>query len=172
MKLAKPFPKVFQVLTLVAFASLPFVGTAQAIDASAAQTKPYEWSAVLVSFDEATQTAVFRESVSTQVNIEGADQFKDGDRLILVWGGRMWASGIRHLEKNPELTPDSLSLPVEFVSKDDDGKYISFRVSVPDSAVEALSAIEPGMRVTGTSPRMATDWHNSIISLRHYNDVS
>lgn len=144
---------------------------AGAVEANANDSEPYEWSADLVSFDDATNTAVFRENVTTFANIEAIDRFNDGDRAILVWGGRLWASGIRSFGQDPELTPDTLSLPVEFVSADSNGNYIDFRVSIPESATEVLSEIEPGMRVTGTTPRMATDWQNSIISLRHYNDV-
>jgi len=172
MKVSNTFPKSLFAVAVAAGLSFGLAGTgAGAAEADAAEVKPYEWSATLVSFDDTTNTAVFRESVTSQVNIEGVDQLREGDRLTLIWGGRMWASGIRSLAKSPALTPDTLSLPVEFVSVDSDGKYISFRVSVPETAVETLSAIEPGMRVTASSPRMATDWHHSIISLRHYNDV-
>lgn len=137
----------------------------------AAAPEPYEWSASLISFDDATNTAVFRARVASHVKIDRIDSFEEGDRLILTWSGRLWASGIRDLARDPELTPDTLSLPVEFVSSEGDGKYIDFRVAVPESAVETISGLEAGMRVTGISPRMATDWHDGVLSLRHYNDV-
>lgn len=145
--------------------------SANAAETSTSESKPYEWSADLISFDDATSTAVFRANVVSHAKIDGLDSFKDGDRLTLIWSGHAWASGIRNLVRDPELAPDALSLPVEFVSSQSDGKYIDFRVFVPETAVEAISSIEPGMRVTGVSPRMATDWHDSLISLRHYNDV-
>ncbi len=151
-------------LVLASFAS-------HAIDAGSTETKLYEWSATLVSFDEATNTAVFQAMVASHVAIDGLDSFVDGDRLILTWSGRTWASGIRGLAKDPVPTPDSLSLPVEFVSSEQDGRYINFRVPVPESAVEAISGFDAGTRVTGTSPRMAADWHNGVTALRHYNDV-
>jgi len=173
MKVSIAFPKGLFAVAAAAGLSLGLAGAvADAAEAGTPEGKPYEWSATLVSFDDTTNTAVFRESVTSQVNIEGVDQLREGDRIMLIWSGRLWASGIRDLEKSPALTADTLSLPVEFVSADGDGKTISFRVAVPEAAAETLAAIEPGMRVTGTSPRMATDWHHSIISLRHYNDVS
>ena len=142
-----------------------------AAEASAADTKPYEWSARLVSFDDATNTAVFRASVASHVKIDGIDSFEEGERLILTWSGRSWASGVRSLDKDPTLTPDTLSLPIEFVSSEGNGRYINFRVNVPESAVETISKFDRGMWVTGVSPRMAKDWNNGITSLRHYNDV-
>ena len=154
-----------------ACATLAFTSISSHAAGAAAETKPYEWSAKLVSFDAATNTAVLQERVVAHIAIDDLDSFKAGDRLILTWSGRSWASGIRNLERDPQLTPDTLSLPVEFVSTEGDGAYINFKIAVPDDAVAMLASFEPGVRVTGTSPRMATDWHNSVLSLRHYNDI-
>ena len=53
-----------------------------------------------------------------------------------------------------------------------DGRYISFRITVPEDARELLAGLEAGQFVTGLTPRMATDWSQAVSSLRHYNDVS
>ena len=171
MRVSNTTPKYFLSLAVAcsALAFTPFASEAEG--ASAADAKPYEWSAKLVSFDAATNTAVLQERVVSHVAIDGLESFNEGDRLILTWSGRSWASGIRNLTHDPELTADTLSLPVEFVSTEQDGSYINFRVHVPEDAVEALTSFEPGVRVTGTSPRMATNWQDSILSLRHYNDI-
>lgn len=170
MRISNATPKnclsLAAVCTSLVFASF----AANAAEESATERKPYEWSAALISFDDATSTAVFRANVVSHANID-LDRLKEGDRLILIWSGRAWANGVRSLARNPELTPDTLSLPVEFVSSRSDGKYIDFRTHIPESAVETISKLQAGMRVTGTSPRMATDWNNGIISLRPYNDV-
>lgn len=171
MRVSNTTPKKLASL-VAAFMSLTF-GTFStlAAEAGATETKPYEWSASLVSFDQATNTAVLRARSASHVKIDGLDDFEEGDRLILTWSGRSWASGVRDLARDPELNPDTLSLPVEFVSSDMDGTYINFRIPVPESAIETISGFEAGTYVTGMSPRMAADWNNGVMSLRHYNDV-
>ena len=131
----------------------------------------YEWSANLVSFDEATATAVFQARVETYANIEGLDDFSDGDRLILSWTGRSWAAGVRDLARDANLEEGTLALPVEFVSTEREGRYVNFRVPVPDAYLETIGAMEPGTRVTGVSPKTLADWGSSIGELRHYNDI-
>lgn len=172
MRISNATPKVCRSLAAAACLTVALQASAsRAEDAHHVHAKPYEWSAELVSFDEATNTAVLRARVESYITIDALESFSEGDRLILTWTGRSWAGGIRSLAKDPELTPETLSLPVEFVSTERDGKYIDFRIPIPESAVEAISDMEAGTRVTGISPRMATDWHSGVSSLRHYNDI-
>lgn len=161
-------------LSALAAATLLSIGLASLVlfpAGARAEHHDYEWSATLVSFDQASETAVLQARVESYVTIEGLDEFSDGDRLILTWTGRNWAAGIRGLAADPDLTPETLSLPVEFVSTERDGRYVNFRIPVPVSAVATIAAMEPGTRITGMSPRMATDWDTAVSSLRDYNDV-
>ena len=172
MRISNTTPKFYRSLAAAACLLLALTSFVSRAEDASSHTKPYEWSAELVSFDAATNTAEFRALVASHVEIDGLDTFSDGDRLILTWSGRSWASGIRGLARNPELTPETLSLPVEFVSSERDGRYIVFRIPVPENSVETISGMEAGMRVTGISPRMASNWDNGVNLLRHYNDVS
>jgi hypothetical protein len=159
-------------LAAAALLSFGLVSAASGVArADTAGQDTYEWNAKLVSFDAATNTAVVQANVESYVEIDGLDKFSDGDRLILTWTGRSWAAGIRGLARNPALTPRTLSLPVEFVSSELDGRYVNFRIPVPESARAAIAAMDAGTRITGTSPRMARDWSTGVISLRSYNDV-
>jgi hypothetical protein len=172
MSVSKPTRTNLFSLAAAALLSVGLAGAASAAGgANTALDEPYEWNAKLVSYDAATHTAVLEAMVEAYVRIDGLDKMADGDRLILTWTGRYWAGGIRSLEQNPSLTPSSLSLPVEFVSVEHDGRYVDFRIPVPESARGLLAGMEPGTRVTGVSPRMATDWAKGVISLRDYNDV-
>ena len=146
-------------------------GTATSLGIAATSNDNYEWSGKLISFDPAAKTAVFQARIETHANIEGLDDYSDGDRLILTWTGRSWAAGVRGLSANPKLEPGTLSLPVEFVSTERDGQYLNFRVPVPAAAVDTIAKFEPGVRVTGISPKMATDWDSGVSMLRHYNDT-
>jgi hypothetical protein len=134
----------------------------------------YEWSAVLVSLDQGSRTAVVRAPVATHAVLDNVEEFSAGDRVVLIWSGRISATAVYDLAVEPELAPGMLSLPVEFVSlaSDDGGQYVDFRINVPAESVATLASFVPGHRITGISPEMATEWNTSVESLRHYNDVS
>jgi hypothetical protein len=132
----------------------------------------YTWTAYLVDYNSANQTATLKARVEGYADIENLDAFAEGDRLTLTWTGRQWAAGIRDLERDAELSAELLTLPVEFVASERDGEYIHFRVPVPEEAVAVVSEFEAGTPLTGTSPRMADDWDSGVVALRHYNDVS
>jgi hypothetical protein len=133
------------------------------------QNATYEWSGALMSYDAGSRTAVVRARVATHAMIDNLDQFSEGDRLVLIWSGRLFASDVLDLAADPELTSDTLSLPVEFVSAGDDGEYIDFRINVPEDAVDTIASMQPGLRIRGVSPTMATEWTTSVESLSHYN---
>jgi hypothetical protein len=172
MRISKATPNSFFTLAAAALLTSGLANLALFPASAQADHHDYEWSATLVSFDEATKTAVVQARIESYVNIEGLDEFSEGDRLILTWTGRNWAAGVRGLSADPELTPETLSLPVDFVSTERDGQYVNFRIPVPSDAVGRIAAMDPGTRVTGMSPRMATDWDTAVSSLRHYNDIS
>lgn len=132
----------------------------------------YTWTAYLVDFDDAEQTATLKARVASHADIENLDSFAAGERATLTWSGRQWAAGIRDLDRDTKLSTELLTLPVEFVASERDGEYIHFRVPVPDEVVATISGFEPGTALTGTSPRMEDDWDSAVIALRHYNDVS
>jgi len=158
-------------VALAAAGAVLLSSTAASLSFAATSKDSYGWSGKLISFDPGAQTAVFQARIETHANIEGLDDFSDGERLILIWTGRSWAAGVRGLSANPKLEPAALSLPVEFVSTERDGQYVNFRIPVPDAAVDTIATFEPGVRVTGISPKMATDWDSGVSMLRHYNDT-
>jgi hypothetical protein len=159
-------------LAAAALFSLGFVSlNSKAAAPTVAPKDTYEWSATLVSFDKASGTAVMQALVDSWTKIEGLANFKEGDKLTLVWTGREWAAGVRDLAANPKLMPGALTLPVEFVSSERDGEFVNFRIHVPANSVDKLSNIQPGQRVTAVSPKMAKDAMMAVISLHAYNDV-
>lgn len=134
----------------------------------------YEWSAVLVSYDQSARTAVVRARVASHAKIEGLERFAPGQRLTLVWSGRNWAGDVLNLAENPQTEEGALTLPVEFVaqSSNDSGRYVEFRIPVPADSAEKVAGLTPGHRITVVSARAATDPGTNIESIRHYNDVS
>lgn len=172
MRISNTTPKTMRRHTIVLLASIGLTSlAAQAAITDTLDDESYEWSAVLMSFDEDTGTAVLQARIESYVQIEGLDDFADGDRLTLVWTGRTWAAGVRDLAEDPDLWPAALTLPVEFVATARDEQYVNFRIRVPDDAVDTIAAMEDGSRVTGYSPRGQKSWETAVVSLRHYNDI-
>ena len=74
-----------------AAAAAAFLGlTAAATSAEMPMDDVYDWSASLISVDQATGTAVFQARIEAYAHIGGLDSYKDGDRLTLV---RLEAAG-------------------------------------------------------------------------------
>jgi hypothetical protein len=132
----------------------------------------YDWSAELIAFDDAAHTMTVRARIEDYASIPNLDEFSEGDRLTLVWTGRSWAAGVRDLGTNPETAPEALTLPVEFVGTENDGRYVSFRVPVPADSLARVRELMIGDRVTGVSPRGDAEWSSGVVSVRHYNDVN
>ena len=147
-------------LAVLGFAAAP---------ASAADEDSYEWSASLVSVDESAGSAVFEALVESYARIP-FDTLDPGDRLTLVWTGRMWAAGVRDLASNPNVEDKALTLPVEYVGTTHEDRYVQFRIAIPREYMADLAAMDPGVRVTVVSPRTARDWNDGVLSLRNYND--
>jgi len=158
----------------VAAISLTAAGTgalAEGADQQAA-VDTYEWSAEMVAYDAAAGTMTVRARIEQYSPIESLESFEEGDRLTLVWTGRSWASGVRNIAVDPVLDEAVLRIPIEFVGTELDDRYVVFRVPVPAGSAARLEALEPGARITAASPRGDVDWDGSVVSVRHYNDVS
>lgn len=171
MRISQATPNPLSRLVFAAVAALGLAGFT-ATGAAAQEQETYDWSAVLMSFDEANHTAVMQARFEGRVDVEPFGRFEEGERLTLVWTGRRWAAGIRDLGPDPDVSAEALTLPVEFVSTAREGRYLNFRVQVPEDSVETLAALDIGARVTGISPKGRKDFADAILTLREYNDIS
>jgi hypothetical protein len=131
----------------------------------------YTWSAELVAFDRASNTVTVKSSFVT--NPEAADlaALKPGDRAMLTWSGLSMAAGIRALERGHTSSFDRLTMPVEYVASELDGRYVSFKVPIPVKDTAAIAELSPGTWVTATSPVRAKSLEEAVGAIRPYNDV-
>jgi hypothetical protein len=162
-------------LKLAAVAALAALGLAalpaEAQPAAAAADETYDWSATLVSYDAPSGTAVLQARFETYVELPDLAGIEAGDRVTLVWTGRMWAAGVRDIVPGRDIPDQALALPVEFVATARDDNYVNFRIHVPESARADLAAFEAGTRLSAISPKQLGSWDSAVISLRHYNDI-
>lgn len=128
----------------------------------------YTWSAELISVDQNARTAVVQSSVIADIDY---GRLARGDRVTLTWSGITTAAGVRRVTEGAAPEADWLTLPVQFVSSELDGRYIRFSVPVPHDDLAKVAALSPGQWITVTSPRRATNLEEAVVDLRPYNDV-
>jgi hypothetical protein len=142
-----------------------FAGACAAED----QPQTYEWSAELVAFDQATNTVTVKARL-----VETADPATDieaGERAVLTWSGISTAAGVRDIEPGSQSSYDRMTLPVELVGSELDGRYVTFKVPIPADDADALAGLSPGQWVTATSPHLPQNASEAVSSIRSYNDV-
>lgn len=130
----------------------------------------YTWSAELVAVDEKAGTVTVQSLVVSEpeVKVSGLDR---GDDVTLTWSGIRTAAGVQRVTEGAAPADDWLTLPVEFVSAELDGRYIRFSVPVPKDDLAKVAALAPGQWVTATSPRRAARSAEAVVDMRPYNDV-
>ena len=131
----------------------------------------YTWSAELVAVDDNAGTVTVQSLVVSEpkVNVSGFDR---GDDVTVTWSGIRTAAGVRRVTAGAAPADDWLTLPVEFVSAELDGRYIRFSVPVPRDDLAKLTSLAPGQWITATSPRRAARAEEAVVDVRPYNDVA
>jgi hypothetical protein len=150
-------------------AGLLAVGAVHATPANAT-SDTYTWSAELASVDENARTVTVQSPLVGDAEID-LGRLDRGERVTLTWSGITMAAGIRRVTEGTAPEADWLTLPVEFVSAEHDGRCIRFTVPVPSDDLAKLAALAPGQWITATSPRRARRHEEAVAEMRPYNDV-
>lgn len=136
-----------------------------------AQSDPYTWSAQLVAVDEQAGTITVDARLVTEADVEAIAALGSGTRATLVWSGMNWAAGVRRVMRGAPAADETLTLPIELVSLEDENRYVRFRVPVPRSDLPKIRSLVAGGWVTATSPRRPASGAEAVASVRPYNDV-
>jgi hypothetical protein len=87
---------------------------------------------------------------------------------VLTWSGLSTAAGVRAIERGNKSSFDRMTMPIEFVASELDGRYVSFKVPIPAKGAAAIGKLSPGMYVTATSPLRAKSAADAVTSIRPY----
>lgn len=139
--------------------------------ADSSEPASYTWSAELVQLDAAANTVTVKARLVEHPDAGDVAALQAGDRAMLTWSGISTAAGIRAIEPGDRSSFDRMTMPVEFVSSELDGRYVSFKVPVPAADVQTIEQVMPGQWVTATSPLQADDPTEAVSSIRPYNHV-
>ena len=138
--------------------------------ASETANETYTWSAELVAVDERARTMTVQSSLVSDADVS-FDSLDAGDRVTLTWSGINTAAGVRRITEGAAPADDRLTLPIEFVSSELEGRYVRFKVPVPSDDLAKVASLSAGHYVTATSPRRAANWQEAVADVRPYNDV-
>jgi hypothetical protein len=64
-----------------------------------------------------------------------------------------------------------MTMPIEYVSSELDGRYLLFRVPIPAKDAAAMAKVKVGTYVTATSPLRAKSAGEAVVSIKSYNDA-
>ena len=129
----------------------------------------YTWSAELVAFDKATNTVTVKSRlVSEAPSVAGP---KPGDAVMLTWSGVSTAVGVRAVERGAKSGYDRMTMPVAYVSYEQDGRSVSFKVPIPATDAAAIARVQPGQYVTATSPQRPKNAKEAVVAIRPYTDA-
>jgi hypothetical protein len=170
------FATIASVLAIVALAGLGLIDAAgqsaeSAADASEAD-ETYTWSAELVAFDAASNTVTVKAMLVPNPEKNDLAALRAGDDAVLTWSGLHMAAGVRAIERGNTSSFARLTMPIEFVGSELEGRYVSFKVPIPGKDAAAIARLSPGTYVTATSPLRAQDAGEAVTAIRPFNDPS
>jgi hypothetical protein len=151
-------------------APLASAAEAQSGQPAAEADATYTWSAELVAFDAASNTATVRAMLVSNPEKTDLAALRAGDRAVLTWSGLSIAAGVRAVERGSTSSFDRMTMPIEYVSSELDGRYVSFKVPIPAKDSAAIAKLKAGAYVTATSPLRAKSAADAVISLRPYSE--
>ena len=156
------------VLTTVLTIGGPMPGMAQP---SQPRNDTYTWNGEVVSLDTTAKTLTVKSGVAYQEAIAELKHFKAGDRVWIVWSGVHDSSDavrqVRRSEAGRKIDED-LVLPAELVSTEAPNQYLTIRIKVPESGLDAIKTVKPSQWVTVTPRNKPLTDDDAVVAVRPY----
>ena len=140
-------------------------------------TKEFSWHAGFVSLDENARTVTVKASTVSDRVAKDFEAVKPGEHLTLRWSGfHDFADSIAQATRATEVIKSEnwFTFPVEFVSYEPINRFVTFKVSIPETSIAKLKSLKPGDWVTATSPHGPSAKTTPITAIRPYgpNEVT
>ena len=132
----------------------------------------YRWDGEFVALDEATGMLTVKSRVASPSGLAAVAGSEAGEPIVITWSGYdSQANGIR------AAMPDDGSglwgsnrflLRATFVEADAAGRYLTFRVAVPDDSLDTARALAQGTWASVTSPHHPADAAPAVMTVAAY----
>ena len=132
----------------------------------------YRWDGEFVALDEATGTLTVKSRVASPSGLASVADAEPGAPIVITWSGYdSQANGIR------VAMPDDGSglwgsnrflLRAAFVEVDAAGRYLTFRVAVPEASLATVRTLSQGAWASVTSPHHPADAAPAVMTVTAY----
>ncbi len=132
----------------------------------------YRWDGEFVALDEATGTLTVKSRVASPSGLASVADAEPGAPIVITWSGYdSQANGIR------AAMPDDGSglwgsnrflLRAAFVEVDAAGRYLTFRVAVPEASLATVRTLSQGAWASVTSPHHPADAAPAVMTVTAY----
>ena len=132
----------------------------------------YRWDGEFVSLDEVTGTLTVKSRVASPSGLAAVADAEAGEPIVITWSGYdSQANGIR------AAMPDDGSglwgsnrflLRATFVAADVAGRYLTFKVAVPEASLAAVRTLVQGAWASVTSPHHPADAAPAVMTVTAY----
>ena len=132
----------------------------------------YRWDGEFVALDEATGTLTVKSRVASPSGLASVADARPGEPIVITWSGYdSQANGIR------AAMPDDGSglwgsnrflLRATFVEADMAGRYLTFKVAVPEASLATVRTLAQGAWASVTSPHHPADAAPAVMTVTAY----
>ena len=132
----------------------------------------YRWDGEFVALDEVTGTLTVKSRVASPSGLASVADAQPGEPIVITWSGYdSQANGIR------AAMPDDGSglwgsnrflLRATFVEADAAGRYLTFRVAVPETSLATVRTLSQGAWASVTSPHHPSDAAPAVMTVTAY----
>ena len=132
----------------------------------------YRWDGEFVTLDEATGTLTVKSRVTSPAGLAAVADAEPGEPIVITWSGYdSQANGIR------QAMPDDGSglwgsnrflLRATFVGADAAGRYLTFKVAVPEASLATVRTLSQGAWASVTSPHHPADAAPAVMTVTAY----
>lgn len=131
----------------------------------------YSWSAELVALDANARVATVKARVVGEQALAELPRFTSGDRIVVTWSGfDTYADAISRVVRYDAAKKwsEPFTFPADFVAYDASQHYVTFKVQVPPTSIDALKSLKPGEWITAISRHRSSSEADAITSVNAY----
>lgn len=132
----------------------------------------YRWDGEFVALDEATGTLTVKSRVASPSGLASVAEAEPGEPIVITWSGYdSQANGI--LAAMPDdgsglWGSNRFLLRAAFVEADAAGRYLTFRVAVPEASLATVKTLSQGAWASVTSPHHPSDAAPAVMTVTAY----
>ena len=132
----------------------------------------YRWDGEFVALDETTGTLTVKSRVASPSGLAYVEDAQPGEPIVITWSGYdSQANGIRAAMPDDDSGlwgSNRFLLRATFVEADMAGRYLTFKVAVPDASLATIRALAQGAWASVTSPHHPADAAPAVMTVSAY----